>query len=170
MSPRHSGAVNWNLNWAKLTSITGYQINRGTYESDLTPLYDFLLASFGVGATPFGLPVSDTTKKFTEEVRLASPDNKNFEWVLGAYYDNERTDESVDLVDGATANVKLPVYNACRAKRLPCRAPIANSRSLPPHAKVSSGFRPVGPNFVLKVTLFMGSFLRAFSARQALEL
>src|SRR6202044_2470204 len=93
-------------------SITGYQINRGKDSSDETPIYDFLLASFGVGATPFALPVSDTTKKFTEEVRFASPDNKNFEWVLGGYYDNERTDESVDLVDAATANGELPVYNA----------------------------------------------------------
>jgi len=108
----YSGVVNWNLNWAKLTSVTGYQVNRGTYESDLTPLYDFLLAAFGVGATPFGLPVNDTTRKFTEEVRLASPDNKSFEWVIGGYYDRETTDESVDLVDGATANGELPVYNA----------------------------------------------------------
>jgi outer membrane receptor protein involved in Fe transport len=108
----YSGVVDWNLNWAKLTSVTGYQINRGGYELDLTPLYDFLFSPFGVGATPFGLPVDDTTKKFTEEVRLTSPDNKSFEWVLGGYYDREITDESVNLVDGATANGELPFYNA----------------------------------------------------------
>jgi len=108
----YSGVVDWDLHWAKLTSVTGYQIDRGSYDADLTPLYDFLLASFGVGATPFGLPVNDSTKKFTQEIRLASPDNKSFEWVIGAYYDHEVTDESVDLVDGATANGQLPVYNA----------------------------------------------------------
>ena len=108
----YSGVIDWNFNWAKLTSITGYQINRGKDSSDETPLYDFLLAGFGVGATPFALPVSNSTKKFTEEVRLASPDNKNFEWVLGGYYDNEKTDEGVDLVDAATPNGELPVYNA----------------------------------------------------------
>jgi iron complex outermembrane receptor protein len=105
------GVVNWNLDWAKLTSVTGYQVNRGSYELDLTPLYDFLFTPFGVGATPFGLPVDDTTKKFTEEVRLASPDNKSFEWVIGGYYDREITDESVDLIDGATTNGVLPFYN-----------------------------------------------------------
>jgi outer membrane receptor protein involved in Fe transport len=107
----YSGVVDWNLDWAKLTSVTGYQINRGSYELDLTPLYDFLFSPFGVGATPFGLPVDDTTKKFTEELRLTSPDNKSFEWVVGGYYDREITDESVDLIDGATANGVLPFYN-----------------------------------------------------------
>jgi outer membrane receptor protein involved in Fe transport len=108
----YSGVANWNLDWAKLTSITSYQYNHGSYESDLTPLYDFLLAAFGVGNTPFGLPVVTNTKKFTQEVRLTSPDNKNFEWVVGGYYTHEVTNESVDLVDGATATGKLPVYNA----------------------------------------------------------
>lgn len=108
----YSGVVDWDLHWAKLTSITGYQHDHGAYTSDLTPLYDFLLAGFGVGATPFGLKVDDLTRKFTQEVRLTSPDNKVFEWVLGGYYDREITDEGVDLVDGATANGELPFFNA----------------------------------------------------------
>ena len=93
----YSAVVDWNLHWASLTSITGYQIDKGKYESDLTTLYDALLAS----ADPFGLPVNDTTKKFTQELRLASPDNKNLEWVLGGYFTRETTDENVDLVDPA---------------------------------------------------------------------
>jgi len=108
----YSGVVNWDFHWAKLTSITGYQENFGGYEADLTPLYDFLLASFGVGATPFGLTVDTNTRKFSQEVRLASPDNKHFEWVVGGYYTREITDEGVDLVDGATASGKLPLFDA----------------------------------------------------------
>jgi outer membrane receptor protein involved in Fe transport len=93
----YSAVVNWDLHWANLTSITGYQIDTGKYESDVSTLYDGLLGS----TDPFGLPVNDTTKKFTQEVRLSSPDNKNFEWVLGGYYTRETTDENVDLVDPA---------------------------------------------------------------------
>jgi iron complex outermembrane recepter protein len=107
----YSAVVNWDFHWAKLTSITSYQYNHGNYEVDVTPLYDVLLASFHVGATPFGLPVDTNTGKFSQEVRLASPDNKNFEWVLGGYFTREITDESVDLVDGATATGKLPPFN-----------------------------------------------------------
>lgn len=98
----YSGVVNWNLNWANLTSITGYQWNQGQYESDVSTLYDFLFTFFGLPTTdPFGLPVNTNTGKFTQEVRLASPDNKTFEWVAGGYFTREITTESVDLVDAA---------------------------------------------------------------------
>jgi outer membrane receptor protein involved in Fe transport len=93
----YSAVLNWDLHWAKLTSITGYQIDKGSYKSDLSTLYDGLLGS----ADPFALPVNDTTKKFTQEVRLSSDDNKHFEWVLGGYYTRETTGENVDLVDAA---------------------------------------------------------------------
>jgi len=106
----YSAVLNWDLHWAKLTSVTGYQIDKGKYESDVSTLYDALLGS----ADPFGLPVNDTTNKFTQEVRLASPDNKHFEWVVGGYYDRESTDEGVDLVDaanpGGTLFGVLPFY------------------------------------------------------------
>jgi outer membrane receptor protein involved in Fe transport len=99
----YSGVVNWDFHWASLTSITGYQIDKGKYESDLSTLYDALLTS----TDPFGLPVNDTTKKFTQELRLASPDNKDFEWVLGGYYTRETTDENVNLIDGASPDGTL---------------------------------------------------------------
>lgn len=108
----YSGVVDWDFHWAKLTSITGYQHDYGAYHSDLTPLYDFLLAGFGVDGTPFALTVDDDTRKFTQEVRLTSPNSNVFEWVLGGYYDREITDEGVDLIDGATANGELPFFNA----------------------------------------------------------
>jgi outer membrane receptor protein involved in Fe transport len=109
----YSAVVNWNLHWAKLTSVTGYQYNYGSYTLDVTPLYDTLFALYGFpfGATPFGLPVKTSTKKFTQELRLASPDNHNFEWVVGGYFDREITDESVNLVDGATPSGNVPYFN-----------------------------------------------------------
>jgi iron complex outermembrane receptor protein len=99
----YSAVLNWNLHWANLTSVTGYQYNHGRYLSDESELYDALLAS----PDPFGLPVNTSTKKFTQEVRLASPDNNTFEWVIGGYYDREITDESVDLIDAATPSGTL---------------------------------------------------------------
>ncbi len=114
----YSGVVDWDFHWAKLTSVTGYQRNYGSYESDLTTFYDtlfgiedFYFGGFGINdnaTDPYGLPVSTSTRKFTQEVRLASPDNKSFEWVVGLYYDREITDESVDLVDGATPTGTIP--------------------------------------------------------------
>ncbi|MDE2110120.1 MAG: TonB-dependent receptor [Alphaproteobacteria bacterium] len=114
----YSGVIDWNLQWAKLTSITGYQRNYGSYKSDLSTFYDglfgiedFFFGAFGINdnfTDPYGLPVHTSTKKLTQEVRLTSPDNNTFEWVVGGYFDHEITDESVDLVDGATANGTIP--------------------------------------------------------------
>jgi iron complex outermembrane recepter protein len=97
----YSGIVSWDSSWAKLTSITGYQINHGVSLTDVSEIYDPLVAAFGAGADAFSLPVDTTTKRFTQEVRLASQENKQFEWLAGAYFDHERTLESVDLFDAS---------------------------------------------------------------------
>jgi outer membrane receptor protein involved in Fe transport len=114
----YSATVDWNLHWAKLTSITAYQTNYGAYNSDVSPfydaafgLYDGLFGGLGVNddyASPYGLNVATTTKKVTQEIRLASPDNKHFEWVVGGYFDHETTDETVDLDDAGTASGAIP--------------------------------------------------------------
>ncbi|MBU6442991.1 MAG: TonB-dependent receptor [Alphaproteobacteria bacterium] len=112
----YSGVLNWDLHWAKLTSITGYQINHGTYDTDVSAFYDplfFIESLFGVvpaslATLPYDLYVNTNTKKFTQEVRLASPDNKDFEWVIGGFYTREITDELVDLLNGAAPGGNLP--------------------------------------------------------------
>lgn len=99
-----SGVVNYDLHWAKLTSVTGYQYDHGRSLTDVSGIYDPALSGpiFGTVTDAFGLPVDTNTKKFTEELRLASNDNKHFEWLVGGYYDHEQTHEIVDLVDGST--------------------------------------------------------------------
>ncbi|MDE2184224.1 MAG: TonB-dependent receptor [Alphaproteobacteria bacterium] len=102
----YSGEVNWNWQWATLTSVTSYQNNDFKTDADLSPVYDLFLGT----AAPMGLPTHLTTKKFTQEVRVASPDNKSFEWVVGGFFTREITDETIMLVDGATANGQLPPF------------------------------------------------------------
>ena len=111
----YSAVVDWDLHWAKLTSVTGYQRDVGKYSSDVSTFYDtaFFLYDTYYGADdnfvdPYALLVNDTTRKFTQEVRLSSPDNKVFEWVIGGFFDREITDESVDLVDGSTPDGTVP--------------------------------------------------------------
>jgi outer membrane receptor protein involved in Fe transport len=95
----YSGVVNYNLPWAKLTSITGYQDDHGASRTDQSLIYDTVLGGLGAGADPFSLYVNTTTKKFTEEFRIASHDNEHFQWIVGGYYDFERTKELVNLYD-----------------------------------------------------------------------
>lgn len=97
----YSGVVNYDFSFAKLTSISGYQVNNGTSNSDQSLVYQAALAGFGGGADPWSLYVDTTTKKFTQELRLASHDNTYFRWLVGGYFDTEKTTEIVDLLDFA---------------------------------------------------------------------
>ena len=114
----YSAVLDWNLKWAKLTSVTAYQEDKGHYDADSSTfydaafgLYDFFYGGLGINdnaTDPYDLKVNDKTDKFTQEIRLASPNNKHFEWVIGGYFDHETTDESVDLVDGSTPTGAIP--------------------------------------------------------------
>jgi outer membrane receptor protein involved in Fe transport len=99
----YSAVINWDTSGARLTSITGYQINHGKSLTDVSEIYDPLVAAFGAGTDAFSLPVDTTTRRFTQEVRLASHENKQFEWLVGGYFDHEQTLESVDLFDASNA-------------------------------------------------------------------
>ncbi len=111
----YSGVVHYDMPWAKLTSISGLQTNQGISRSDESYVYDAALALFGAGTDPFSLYVDTTTKKFTQELRLASHKSNRFEWLLGGYFDTEKTIEVVDLFDQANAGgtfLGLPPFNS----------------------------------------------------------
>jgi iron complex outermembrane receptor protein len=95
----YSATLSYDFPWAKLTSISGYQVNNGTSSTDDSLIYDAALGALGGGADAWSLYVDTTTKKFTQEVRLASHDNGTFQWLVGGYLNNEKTDEVVDLLD-----------------------------------------------------------------------
>jgi iron complex outermembrane recepter protein len=97
----YSGVLNYDFSFAKLTSISGYQVNNGTSNSDQSLVYQTALGALGGGVDPWSLYVNTTTKKFTQEVRLASHDNTYFQWLVGGYFDTEKTSEIVDLLDFA---------------------------------------------------------------------
>ena len=98
----YTGEVSYDFPWAKLTSISGYQINNGLSSSDVSLAYDAVLAGYGGGELPWSIYVDTTTKKFTEELHLASHQNDSFEWLIGTYFDTEKTSEVVDLFNLAS--------------------------------------------------------------------
>jgi outer membrane receptor protein involved in Fe transport len=74
----YNATLNWDLDWAALTSATSF----GTFHDDLLTDDTGVLGAF-VGAHL-------AQHKFTQEVRLASPqDGSPFEWLIGGYYTNE---------------------------------------------------------------------------------
>jgi outer membrane receptor protein involved in Fe transport len=99
----YSAAINYNTPWAKFSSITGLQVNNGTSYTDNSLTYDAALGFLGAAADPWSLYVNTTTKKFTQEFRVASRESTTFQWLAGVFLSNEKTSEIVDLFDNANA-------------------------------------------------------------------
>jgi outer membrane receptor protein involved in Fe transport len=96
-----SATLNWDLGAASLVSVTSYS----TFEQDIhadaaiasgltggPPLASVVTLFFGDDVTrPLSavLPQTTSTDKFSQELRLLSPANDTFEWLLGGYYTKE---------------------------------------------------------------------------------
>jgi len=114
-----SATANWNLGAGTVESVTSY----GTFEQDLhldatiatsltggPPLASLITAIFGNDKTrPLSarLPQVTATDKFTQELRFVSPASKTFDWLVGAYYTNEKShiDQTINAVEAATGEV-----------------------------------------------------------------
>jgi iron complex outermembrane receptor protein len=114
-----SATANWGLGAASLASVTSYStfvqnLNLdATIASGLTggpPLASLVTALFGNDATrPLSarLPQTTSTDKFSQELRLVSPRNKTFEWLIGGYYTNEKSEihQEIHAVEAATGAI-----------------------------------------------------------------
>jgi iron complex outermembrane recepter protein len=103
----HSATVTAKFGEAELTSISGYSIGRLADSFDNTP-------TFGARSfVPFGVRSSAQTsdletKKFTQEIRLVTPIASRVDWLVGAFYTDEKSDSfgivrAVDPTTGAVA-------------------------------------------------------------------
>jgi outer membrane receptor protein involved in Fe transport len=112
--------VNWDLHWAQLTSSSSYQQFNNTIDEDLTDYLGAFLGFFGApGPGQADFLEQYQLKKFTQEVRLASPTGQRLEWLLGGYYTHESSanDETFRAYDATGA--LLPGLNPFEAVTLP---------------------------------------------------
>jgi outer membrane receptor protein involved in Fe transport len=80
----HSLTLNLDLGFGTLTSATGLGRQETLLDSDLSRAFGVLL----------GLPIATTTannelKKFTQEIRFASPSGRTLEYIVGGFYTRE---------------------------------------------------------------------------------
>ena len=99
----YNGTADWDLGFANLFSSTAYSTFKEKLQIDdsfpLAQTINFLAALGAITTT--GLPVTrplgvqvfqqTSTDKFTQEFRLSSPNNDQFEWLLGAFYTHEKS-------------------------------------------------------------------------------
>jgi iron complex outermembrane recepter protein len=97
----YNATINWDLGPAELTAVTSYgqnllhKYNDSSFErTDLGPLADVTSLLYGLFEGVPG-PLGTTynaeidQKKYTQELRLASPNSDTLEWMIGAYYTRE---------------------------------------------------------------------------------
>lgn len=104
-----SGTIDWNLGTAKLTSITAYQWTNITNTRDFEVAYSAILgAALGpAGVKPYVIPADVTTKRFTQEIRLASGSNRSFEYVVGGFFSKENTFQDISARNTADPQGRL---------------------------------------------------------------
>jgi iron complex outermembrane receptor protein len=90
----YSGTLSWDFGVANLTSSTSYSTLDQRQLSDISNTgnrgtANFLYAPAAPGTIGLAFQNDIRTEKFTQEVRLASPDSDSFEWLAGAYYTHE---------------------------------------------------------------------------------
>ena len=98
-----SATINYDLGFAKLTSITSGQRTDIKSVNDISFAYSALLgAVLGPAAvTSYANPTTLSTTKVTQEVRLTSPTNHHFEWTAGVFYTSEDSTSQTSILNGA---------------------------------------------------------------------
>jgi len=90
----YSATADWDLGFADFLSSTSYGIFSQDTIGDGSFFAPIITLLFGDRDTrPLSAIQFQTveTKKFTQELRLTSPDNDRFEWLLGGYYTREKS-------------------------------------------------------------------------------
>ena len=105
----YNGVLEYDLGFATLLSSTSFGKSDQTFTLDAVPILGSILnlALGGLVAPGIIGPFQDQetdVKKFTQEVRLASPSNDTFEWMVGAYYTKEKgkIDQFIGSIDLTT--------------------------------------------------------------------
>ena len=91
----YNALLNYDLGFGTITSSTSFSKQNQTRRQDLTfnlsPTIEFYTLIFTGTAIPNELVLDQKTnsKKFTQELRLASHEDDRFEWLVGGYYNKE---------------------------------------------------------------------------------
>lgn len=102
----YSAKLDFDLGFATLTSVTSYAKSSDDSTLDITNN-----VGFGV-VLPFNQLVAFT--KWNEELRLASPKNDRFEWLVGGFYTDEKNTWDFDIRgrNPVTLQLLVPTLNA----------------------------------------------------------
>lgn len=96
--------VDWDLGFAQLTSSSSYSTLTSALQEDLSSFP--YVPGYPNALVPFIF--SDSVKKYTQEVRLASPNTGRLQWLGGLFYTSEHPEEFDQLLGWSAPYVPLP--------------------------------------------------------------
>src|SRR3546814_10841667 len=94
-----TGRSDLDLDFATLTSVTGYGLTDFRTIDDANATFQGL-AQLATGRSDVGAIsyFSVNSRKFSQELRLVSPSDRPLEWLIGAFYTNEKNKPFYNLV------------------------------------------------------------------------
>lgn len=99
----HSLTMNLDLGFSTLTSATGFGRQKSVLVSDLSRAFGVLL-----GLPVVSSPSTNDLKKFTQEIRLASPSGRTVEYIVGGFYTRERAAYDLTLTGYLAPGIPAP--------------------------------------------------------------
>lgn len=89
-----TAVVKADLKWATLESITGWQRSTNEGRADPTAFYGPFLGQIGIVNPGYALDYGFDNRKLSQEFRLTSARSRALEWLVGAFYADERGDKT----------------------------------------------------------------------------
>lgn len=93
-----TAVVKADLTWATLEAITGWQRSINDGRADPSAFYRPFLSKIGIVNPGYALDYSFDNRKLSQEFRLTSARSRQLEWLVGAFYANERGVKSQNLM------------------------------------------------------------------------
>ena len=93
----YAGTIDYDFGFANLTSVTSYSEQTRDELGDVSTteafrgLANVIYAPTAPNTVGAAFENDVQVEKFTQEVRLQSPDSDSFEWLIGGYYTDEKT-------------------------------------------------------------------------------
>jgi outer membrane receptor protein involved in Fe transport len=105
----YDASVNADFGWAKLVSSSSYSTQKVNTDQDVTAAYGPVLnPAFGLDNGGYSITDPITLGKFTQDLRLQSPEDQAIEWRVGVFYTRESTTNQ-QLVNGFDATTGVPL-------------------------------------------------------------
>lgn len=118
----YAARLNWDLGFAGLTSITSFSNTQNRQDTDASRIFGTIFPLLTGGAVPEGLSEFNLfldLEKYTQEFRLTSAGDGRWQWLIGAFYTNEESENRQFVSATDMAGVIIPGLHPAAVVSLP---------------------------------------------------